>query len=166
LRLNDGSYLPFPRFIDFRKHGTLLRSSATLPATTEMHDTLHEVIHDVYAREDEVERGSDVLAALRRALDVMFPGRSLSAREELKIGESQAKSIFLHHYMDPHDFDLERLRKCCHHYAQADGRIMPACGFNLFHRGAAKGPGTPVPNWAKNSPHGTGTASARLRVIS
>jgi 7,8-dihydro-6-hydroxymethylpterin dimethyltransferase len=165
LRLNDGSYLPFPRFIDFRKHGTLLRSSATLPATTEMHDTLHEVIHDVYAREDEVERGSDVLAALRRALDVMFPGRSLSAREELKIGESQAKSIFLHHYMDPHDFDLERLRKCCHHYAQADGRVMPACGFNLFHRGAAKGAGTPVPSWAKNAPHGTGTASARLRVI-
>ena len=74
LRLNDGSYLPFPRFIDFRKHGSLLRSSATLPATAEMHDTLHEVIHDVYAREDEVERGSDILAALRRALDVMFPG--------------------------------------------------------------------------------------------
>ena len=49
--------------------------------------------------------------------------------------------------------------------AQADGRVMPACGFNLFHRGAAKGPGTPVPSWAKNAPHGTGTASARLRVI-
>jgi uncharacterized radical SAM superfamily Fe-S cluster-containing enzyme len=42
--------------------------------------------------------------------------------------------------MDRHDFDLERLRKCCHHYPQPDGRIMPACGFNMFHRGAAKGP--------------------------
>jgi 7,8-dihydro-6-hydroxymethylpterin dimethyltransferase len=165
LRLNDGSYLPFSRFVDFRKHGTLLRSSATLPATAEMHDTLHEVIHDVYANEDEVERGSDVLAALRRALDVMFPDRPVTAREELRIGETQAKSIFLHHYMDPHDFDLERLRKCCHHYAQADGRIMPACGFNLFHRGAAKGAGTAVPSWAKNAPLGSGTASARLRVI-
>lgn len=165
LRLEDGSYLPFPRFIDFRKHGTLLRSSATLPATAEMHDTLHEVIHDVYAREDEIERGSDVLAALRRALDVMFPDRPVSGREELRIGETQAKSIFMHHYMDPHDFDLERLRKCCHHYAQSDGRIMPACGFNLFHRGAAKGPDTSVPSWAKNAPYGSGTASARLRVL-
>jgi hypothetical protein len=45
--------------------------------------------------------------------------------------------------MDRHDFDLERLRKCCHHYPQIDGRIMPACGFNMFHRGAAKGPDTP-----------------------
>ena len=24
-----------------------------------------------------------------------------------------------------------------------DGKIMPACGFNMFHRGAAKGPNTP-----------------------
>ena len=95
----------------------------------------------------------------------MFPGRAVSEKEELRIGEAQAKSIFLHHYMDPHDFDLERLRKCCHHYAQADGRIMPACGFNLFHRGAAKGPDTAVPAWAKNAPLGSGTASARLRVV-
>lgn len=165
LRLNDGSYLPFPRFIDFRQHGNLLRSSATLPSTPEMHDTLHEIIHEVYARQEEIPRGAEVLAALRRALDTMFPDRALESREAIRIGEDQAKSIFIHHYMDPDDFDLERLRKCCHHYPQIDGRIMPACGFNLFHRGAAKGPGTAVPAWAKNAPHGSGTASARLRVI-
>jgi uncharacterized radical SAM superfamily Fe-S cluster-containing enzyme len=165
LRLNDGTYLPFPRFIDLRKHGSLLRSSATLPATAEMHDILHEVIHDVFAREDEIDRGPDILAALRRALNVMFPGRPLSAREDLRIGETQAKSVFLHHYMDPHDFDLERLRKCCHHYARADGRIMPACGFNLFHRGAARGPGTAVPDWARSTPLGSGAARPRPRVL-
>lgn len=165
LRMNDGSYVPFPRFIDFEKHNSLLRSSATLPATAEMHDILHEVIHDVYADEEDIERGTEILAALRRSLEVMFPDRPLDAKEELTIGEQQAKSIFIHHYMDAHDFDLERLRKCCHHYAQADGRIMPGCGFNLFHRGAAKGAGTPVPSWAKNAPHGSGTASARLRVL-
>ena len=165
LRMNDGSYLPFARFVDFKKHGSLLRSSATLPATREMHDTLHEIIHDVYAQEDDIERGPDILAALKRSLSVMFPGRSLTAKEEQRIGEQQAKSIFIHHYMDAHDFDLERLRKCCHHYAQADGRVMPGCGFNLFHRGAAKGAGTKVPGWAKNAPHGSGTASSRLRVL-
>lgn len=165
LRLNDGSHLPFPRFLDLRQHGNLLRSSATLPATQEMQDTLHEVIHEVYAREDEVERGPEVLKALRRALDAMFPGRALSPQEVARLGEGQAKSIFIHHYMDPDDFDLERLRKCCHHYPQADGRIMPACGFNLFHRGAARGPRTPVPSWATNAPHGAGTAGGRLRVL-
>ncbi|WP_428268334.1 radical SAM protein [Haliangium sp.] len=166
LRMDDGSFLPFPRFVDLDQHGELLRSSATLPASPEMHDILHEVIHEVFARSDEIERGDDVLKALRRTLDHMFPtDRAIDNKEALRIGENQAKSIFLHHYMDRHDFDLERLRKCCHHYAQVDGRLMPGCGFNLFHRGAAKGPDTAVPSWATNAPAGAGTAGAKLRVL-
>jgi hypothetical protein len=128
---------------------SLLRSSATPAASDDFHAVMRDVIHDVWAREDEVERGAEVVAALRRALDVMFPNRPVSPREAVRLGEYQAKSIFLHHYMDRHDFDLERLRKCCHHYPQIDGRIMPACGFNLFHRGAAKGADTPIAPWGK-----------------
>lgn len=165
LKLDDGSYIPFARFADFTRHGDLLRSSATLPASDEIHDVMHEIIHDVFAREDEVDRGSEILAALRRSLEVMFPDRPLTPVEATRIGEGQAKSIFIHHYMDRHDFDLERLRKCCHHYPQADGKVMPACGYNLFHRGAAKGEGTAVPSWAMNAPSGAGTAGARLKVI-
>jgi uncharacterized radical SAM superfamily Fe-S cluster-containing enzyme len=138
LRLEDGTHLPFARFADLAKHGGLLRSSATLGASSETQDTLRDVICDVYARTEEVERGEEVLRALRRSVEVMFPGRALSHREAVRIGEGQAKSIFLHHYMDRHDFDLERLRKCCHHYPQIDGRVMPACAFNMFHRGAAR----------------------------
>ena len=149
LRLNDGSHLPFARFVDFERYTTLLRSSATLPSSPEVEDALEEVVHEVFARQDEVERGPEVLAALRRSLDEMFPSRPLSSKESFRASERQSKSIFLHHYMDRHDFDLERLRKCCHHYPQVDGRIMPACGFNMFHRGAAKGPGTPRPSWGK-----------------
>ncbi|HEU0029999.1 MAG TPA: radical SAM protein [Kofleriaceae bacterium] len=143
LRLDDGTSVPFARFVDFEKYTTLLRSSATLPATAEVEDALQDVIHDVFARQDEIERGPEILAALRRSLDEMFPRKPLSPREAFRVSERQSKSIFLHHYMDRHDFDLERLRKCCHHYPQIDGRIMPACGFNMFHRGAAKGPNTP-----------------------
>jgi uncharacterized radical SAM superfamily Fe-S cluster-containing enzyme len=143
LRLADGTSIPFARFIDFEKYTTLLRSSATLPATPEVEDALADVIHDVFARQDEIERAPEILAALRRSLDEMFPRKPLEAKETFRVSERQSKSIFLHHYMDRHDFDLERLRKCCHHYPQIDGRIMPACGFNMFHRGAAKGANTP-----------------------
>lgn len=149
LKLNDGSYLPFPRFVDFKEYGGLLRSSATLVASEEMHEIMHDLIHDVFARQDEVERGDEVLLALRRCIDEMFPDRDMDVQEAIAVGEGQAKSIFLHHYMDRYDFDLERLRKCCHHYPQVDGRIMPACGFNMFHRGAAKGEDTPIAPWGK-----------------
>jgi uncharacterized radical SAM superfamily Fe-S cluster-containing enzyme len=156
LRLDDGTSIPFARFVDFTKYSTLLRSSATLPATAEVEDALQDVIHDVFARQDEIERGPEILAALRRSLDEMFPTKPLTAREQFRASERQSKSIFLHHYMDRHDFDLERLRKCCHHYPQIDGRIMPACGFNMFHRGAAKGPNTPRASFA---------SGARLPVV-
>ena len=74
LRLPDGSHLPFARFVDFKRHGSLLRSSATLGASPEIHDTLQEVIHDVFARQDEIEHGPAILKSLRRSLDAMFPG--------------------------------------------------------------------------------------------
>ncbi|HVV85023.1 MAG TPA: radical SAM protein [Kofleriaceae bacterium] len=149
LRLGPGDAVPFARFVDFTKYSTLLRSSATLPANSEVEDALHEVIHDVFATSDELPRGDEILKALRRAVDEMFPARPVDAREALRLSEAQSKSIFLHHYMDRHDFDLERLRKCCHHYPQLDGRIMPACGFNMFHRGAARGAHTPRAPWGK-----------------
>jgi uncharacterized radical SAM superfamily Fe-S cluster-containing enzyme len=163
MRLEDGTHLPFARFVDFTRFGTLLRSSATLPANEQIHDALHEVIHDVFARRDEIERGAEVLAALRALLLQMFPDRALSPKEAVRIGEGRAKSIFLHHYMDRHDFDLERLRKCCHHYPQEDGRVMPACGFNMFHRGAAKGPGTAVAAFARSGANGV--ARRKLPVV-
>jgi len=135
------------------------------------------VIYDVFADQDKIERGADALRALRRTVDVMFPDRTLTPAEVIRIGEQQAKSIFLHHYMDRHDFDLERLRKCCHHYAQVDGRLMPACGFNMFHRGAAKGENTPLSSWGtapwttpNQSASGgdtsaTGSGKTRLKVL-
>jgi 7,8-dihydro-6-hydroxymethylpterin dimethyltransferase len=154
LKLNDGSFMPFARFVDFTRHNTLLRSSASLIATSELHDAMLDVIHDVYSDVGRVDRGEDVLGALRRTLDVMFPARPLSEGEKIRVGEKQAKSIFMHHYMDRYDFDLERLRKCCHHYPQLDGRVMPACGYNMFHRGAALGPDTgPVAAPVKRQPH-------------
>ena len=42
-----------------------MRSSATLGASPEIHDALNDVIHDVFARQDEIERGPEILKALR-----------------------------------------------------------------------------------------------------
>lgn len=38
------------------------------------------------------------------------------------------------HFMDPYNFDLERVERCVIHYAVPDGRIIPFCTMNSIHR--------------------------------
>jgi len=151
LKLDDGSYLPFPRFVDMKKHLDLFQSTATLEPSAKVESALQQAIIDLWSAAGEMPNCDKIINAMRRALLEMFPAKTMSRQELIKIAERQAKTIFIHHYMDRHDFDVERLMKCCHHYPQIDGRIIPACGFNMFHRGAAKGPGTPRPFFGKGS---------------
>ena len=38
------------------------------------------------------------------------------------------------HFMDPYNFDFDRLRRCCIHYATPDGKVVPFCSYNMFYR--------------------------------
>jgi uncharacterized radical SAM superfamily Fe-S cluster-containing enzyme len=38
------------------------------------------------------------------------------------------------HFMDPWNFDQDRVRRCVIHYAVPDGRIIPFCSMNTIHR--------------------------------
>ncbi len=38
------------------------------------------------------------------------------------------------HFMDPYNFDRERIQKCVVHYATPDGKIVPFCTMNALHR--------------------------------
>jgi len=140
LKLDDGSYMPFSRFVDLDKHLDLFQQTATIEPNQQTEDTLREVIDDLWSAAGEIPDCDKITKALKRALLEMYPAQTTSRADLIRVSERQAKTIFIHHYMDRHDFDVERLMKCCHHYPQIDGRIMPACGFNMFHRGAAQGP--------------------------
>lgn len=38
------------------------------------------------------------------------------------------------HFMDPYNFDLDRVRSCGIHYATPDGRVIPFCTYNMLYR--------------------------------
>jgi uncharacterized radical SAM superfamily Fe-S cluster-containing enzyme len=38
------------------------------------------------------------------------------------------------HFMDVMNFDVERIQRCDIHYATPDGRVVPFCTYNNFHR--------------------------------
>jgi len=140
LDLGDSKFVPFPRFLDMKKHLQLLRGSATIEPSPETEEALHGIINDLGSTAGEIPDSERIIKALRRAVLEMFPKEKTDQRDLIRASERQAKSVFLHHYMDRYNFDLSRVVKCCHHYPRADGRIMPICTFNLFHRKKEENP--------------------------
>jgi uncharacterized radical SAM superfamily Fe-S cluster-containing enzyme len=65
---------------------------------------------------------------------IMLPVLSEGTYEAL--GNLMRKTIMIGmmHFMDPFNFDLERLERCCIHYAVPDGKIIPFCAMNTIHR--------------------------------
>ncbi len=52
------------------------------------------------------------------------------------------------HFMDPYNFDVERVQRCGIHYAIPDGRIIPFCTMNSIHRSKVeKELGVPIKEW-------------------
>jgi uncharacterized radical SAM superfamily Fe-S cluster-containing enzyme len=47
--------------------------------------------------------------------------------------EFHRKSLFIGmmHFMDLYNYDIDRVQKCCIHYAVPDGRLIPFCAFNV-----------------------------------
>jgi len=68
------------------------------------------------------------------------------------LGDLQRQAILLSsmHFMDPYNFDLERVQRCVIHYAVPDGRIIPFCTMNSIHRPEVeKKLGVPIQEWQK-----------------
>jgi len=68
------------------------------------------------------------------------------------LGDLQRKTILLSsmHFMDPYNFDLGRVQRCCIHYAVPDGHIIPFCTMNNIHRPKIeKRLGIPLSKWQK-----------------
>ncbi|NLE03748.1 MAG: radical SAM protein, partial [Crenarchaeota archaeon] len=66
------------------------------------------------------------------------------------LGDLQRKSLLLTsmHFMDPYNFDVERVQRCLIHYAVPDGRIIPFCAMNNIHRESVeKKFGIPIKDW-------------------
>ncbi|MEM0243342.1 MAG: radical SAM protein [Candidatus Aenigmatarchaeota archaeon] len=50
------------------------------------------------------------------------------------LGEFHKRVSFIGmmHFMDPYNYDVERVERCNIHYASPDGRVIPFCAYNVF----------------------------------
>lgn len=133
LKLQDGRWLPFTRFMRREDLRTLLSGSLYLEPTPAVEQGLQDVIARIWAGEMECADSDIILATLKDLLTQMFaPGQSESQR--LRVAERHSKAIYVHAHMDEENFDTDRIRQCCVGIREPDGSNIPSCAYNVLYR--------------------------------
>jgi len=130
--VEDGEIIPITRFIDVDRFFKLLKKSAedikgggmtgkaktVARATVELPKTI-----DSSKAPDSID--------IKNILISVFKERSYSA-----LGNFHHNTLLIAcmHFMDPWNFDHDRVKRCVIHYAVPDGRIIPFCSMNTLYR--------------------------------
>ncbi len=78
-----------------------------------------------YIDDSRKPKGLNLLRALRSAIG----GGSYDALRDF---HHSSLFIGMMHFMDPYNYDIDRVERCEIHYAVPDGRIIPFCAFNVI----------------------------------
>ncbi|MGD1003870.1 MAG: tetraether lipid synthase Tes [Methanoregulaceae archaeon] len=86
------------------------------------------LIEGVKAMHDSVKKGEQSKTAeFWKLLGKTLIGQNFDALREF---HWNALFIGTMHFMDRYNYDLERVQRCCIHYATPDGRLIPFCTYN------------------------------------
>lgn len=131
----DEGFVPFPRFIDLEHYLEIIANRGTIRPDAGFEYAIKSTIDELWSSSGQSPDNEKILRTLKRAIRLMYPeDRAMELEERLKIGEGLVKTIFIHAFMDEHTFEIDRIKKCCTHYAMPDGRLMPGCAYNMFYR--------------------------------
>jgi tetraether lipid synthase len=134
LKTEDG-YVPFPRFLDLDRYIDAVENRGTMRPDARLEGAMRDAIDDLWTSQDAIPDSEKILKTLKGAIRLMYPeDEALEIEERVRRGEGVVKTIFMHAFMDLHTFEVDRIKKCCTHYAMPDGKLMPGCAYNLFYR--------------------------------
>jgi uncharacterized radical SAM superfamily Fe-S cluster-containing enzyme len=130
--IDDDQMIPITQFIDVDRFFNLLTNS-----TENMEDGGLVAKAKIVARATvELPKTVDMSKSpdsvdLRSVLTAVFKDRSYKS-----LGDFHHKALLIScmHFMDPFNFDQDRVRRCVIHYAVPDGRIIPFCSMNAIYR--------------------------------
>jgi len=130
--LRDGErYRSLTDFFRVPELRALLGQSYLLQPDQDGQDLFRQAIDRLWAEGDR----DNFLPAIRRLLDQTYPpGRSMNRAERQAAAEQNLLAIYLHSHMDEDTLDLARLAVCPDQVPGPEGRLIPACAYNLFYR--------------------------------
>jgi uncharacterized radical SAM superfamily Fe-S cluster-containing enzyme len=133
LRLPDGRWLPFPRFMPPAELRAMLGRALYLEPGPDLEARLGDLIDRLWAGDIPCAEPGPVLAALRALTEAVFaPGLDEAGR--LRAAERATKAVYVHAHMDEETFDTDRVRQCPVGIREPDGRNIPSCSYNVLYR--------------------------------
>jgi 7,8-dihydro-6-hydroxymethylpterin dimethyltransferase len=133
LRLRDGRWLPFPRFMERADLRGMLAGTLYLEPGPEMERSLEDVINRLWTQEIAAEDAELVLATLKDLMGTIF-APDLDPQQRLRLAEKSSKAIYVHSHMDEETFDTDRIRQCCVGIREPEGTNIPSCAYNVLYR--------------------------------
>jgi uncharacterized radical SAM superfamily Fe-S cluster-containing enzyme len=135
LRTSAGALVPLPSLVDADRYLDVIANQALLGTDRETLLAVRDALYTLWSSDGIVPNREAVLGTVKRILvDLNALGPEADPRAVLALGTRHVKSIFIHQFMDRTTFDLSRAAKCCNHYPQVDGRLLPACVRNVRPR--------------------------------
>ncbi len=154
LRHDNGEFVPLPRLVDAGSYLDILKNRALPGLESGAFEKIRDCLYRIWSSSGTAPDSRRTLDSIRKLIEESCcGGRGFSPRQALAAAERRVKSIFIHHFMDEDNYDLARAVKCCNHYPLADGRLMPACTYNILFR--------PRPGSRPGGTGPSGTAKAR-----
>ena len=130
-QIDDGTFYSLKDFLGKEAFLDVV-ANRTLPGLDrEGHNAIRERIYEFWSAADSVADNRQVLKRIKAILREL-EGRNFSAKAAFDVGSTVLRSVFIHGFMDAKTFDLGRIMKCCNHYLQPDGRLVPMCAHNVL----------------------------------
>lgn len=126
--VTDGTITPVNRIIDVdRFFESIDRMGSTLArgGSINKYRALIEGLKDLHGslKKDDTGKSGEIWRLIKQAL--------ISQNyDSLRDFHWNALFIGTMHFMDCHNYDTDRVRRCCIHYATPDGRLIPFCTYN------------------------------------
>ncbi len=133
LRLGDGQWLPFTRFMAPANVRAMLAGTLYLEPGPQVDAQLHEAISRLYAGDVDLPEAPLVLASLKAMLGAFFAAQG-DPLAQMRAGEDWTKAVYVHAHMDAENFDTDRIRQCCVSIVEPDGQTVPSCAYNVLYR--------------------------------
>ncbi|MFC1851414.1 radical SAM protein [candidate division CSSED10-310 bacterium] len=135
--LNDGRHTALGKLIDAPTWLDTIANKAIFGLEQDEYEQIKGFIYNLWSGPAANNPDSEAVLSTIRQLLREINKQSCSCfdpRVAFAVGERKIKSIFIHAFQDVDTFDLARVRRCCNGYPQKDGRVIPACVYNVLQR--------------------------------